>query len=170
MDDIAARYRFTSWFQHKSWTEKLMLGRLMATHGVDYFRDHVLHLSEQDIAQIDLLRGPLQSIEPKIVELAYPEVSVPSFSGSNNWAVTAQRSVSGAPLLATDPHQPYTIPNTFFYVHLHASDWDAFGAAFPGVPYFMMGFTNDIAWGLTTGFVDSYDLFVEQMPKQLPRP
>ena len=163
MDDIAARYRFTSWFQHKSWTEKLMLGRLMATHGVDYFRDHVLHLSEQDIAQIDLLRGPLQSIEPKIVELAYPEVSVPSFSGSNNWAVTAQRSVSGAPLLATDPHQPYTIPNTFFYVHLHAGDWDAFGAAFPGVPYFMMGFTNDIAWGLTTGFVDSYDLFVEQM-------
>ena len=26
-----------------------------------------------------------------------------------------------------------------------------------------MGFTNDIAWGLTTGFVDSYDLFVERM-------
>ena len=66
-------------------------------------------------------------------------------------------------MLATDPHQPYTIPNTFFYVHLHASDWDALGEAFPGVPYFMLGFTNAIAWGLTTGFVDSYDLFVEQM-------
>ena len=48
-------------------------------------------------------------------------------------------------------------------MHLHAGDWDAFGAAFPGVPYFMMGFANEIAWGLTTGFVDSYDLFVEQM-------
>ena len=34
----------------------------------------------------------------------------------------------------------------------------------------MMGFTNEIAWGLTTGFVDSYDLFVEQMQQQLPRP
>jgi penicillin amidase len=163
MDDIAARYRFTSWFQHKSWTEKLMLGRLMATHGVDYFRDHVLHLSAADIAQIQRLKAPLQNIEPKIIELAYPEVSVPSFSGSNNWAVTAERSATGYPLLATDPHQPHTIPNTFFYVHLHAGEWDAFGAAFPGVPYFMMGFTNELAWGLTTGFIDSYDLFVEQI-------
>ena len=42
-------------------------------------------------------------------------------------------------------------------------DWDAFGAAFPGVPYFMMGYTRDIAWGLTTGFVDCYDVYVEQL-------
>jgi penicillin amidase len=163
LDDIAARYRFTSWFQHKSWTEKLMLGRLMATHGVDYFRDHVLHLSAADINQIELLKTPLQRIEPKIIELAFPEVNVPSFSGSNNWAVTADRSATGFPLLATDPHQPHTIPNTFFYVHLHAGEWDAFGAAFPGVPYFMMGFSNELAWGLTTGFIDCYDLFVEQV-------
>ena len=163
LNDIAARYRFTSWFQHKSWTEKLMLGRLMATHGVEYFRDHVLHLSDQDCAQIELLRAPLQNLEPKIIELAYPEVSVPNFSGSNNWAVTAERSASGFPLLATDPHQPHSVPNTFFYVHLHAGDWDVFGAAFPGVPYFMMGFNNDLAWGLTTGFIDCYDLFVEQV-------
>ena len=42
LDDIAARYRFTSWFQHKSWSEKILLGRLMATHGVECFHDHVL--------------------------------------------------------------------------------------------------------------------------------
>ena len=41
--------------------------------------------------------------------------------------------------------------------------WDAFGTAFPGVPYFMMGYTKDIAWGLTTGFVDCYDLFIEKI-------
>ena len=39
--DVAARYRFTSWFQHKSWTEKLILGSLMATHGVDSISNHV---------------------------------------------------------------------------------------------------------------------------------
>ena len=73
------------------------------------------------------------------------------------------RSESGKPLLATDPHQPFTIPNTYFYVHLNVGSWNAFGAAFPGVPYFMMGYTNDIAWGLTTGFVDCYDLFIEEI-------
>ena len=98
-----------------------------------------------------------------MIELAYPEIEVPGFSGSNNWAISGELSASGRPMLATDPHQPHSIPNTFFYVHLHVEGWDAFGAAFPGVPYFMMGFNNDLAWGLTTGFIDCYDLFVEQV-------
>ncbi len=166
--DIAARYRFTSWFQHKSWTEKMLAGRLMATHGVEYFRNHLLHFSEADAALIGELAEPLRQLPISAFPLAYPEFATEAvtgspLSGSNNWAVTGAHSASGKPMLATDPHQPHTIPNTFFYVHLHAGDWDAFGAAFPGVPYFMMGYTRDIAWGLTTGFVDSYDVYVERI-------
>lgn len=161
--DIAARYRFTSWFQHKSWTEKLVLGRLMATHGINYFSDHLLHFSDEDRTLIEELNEPLRNLDPMMIKLAYPLVNVPSFSGSNNWAVTGELSSSGKPMLATDPHQPHTLPNTFFYVHLNAGSWNAFGAAFPGVPYFMMGYTSEIAWGLTTGCVDCYDLFIEEM-------
>ena len=65
-------------------------------------------------------------------------------------------------MLATDPHQPHTIPNVFFFVHLHTPGWDAFGASLPGTPYFMMGFNRELAWGLTTGFVDNYDVYVER--------
>jgi len=169
--DVAARYRFTSWFQHKSWTEKMLLGRLMAPHGVDYFRNHVLHFSAADEALIAELKEPLCALDMGAVEFAYPEVksdpaalaAVSALSGSNNWAVQSRLSESGKPMLATDPHQPHSIPNTFFYVHLHTPDWDVFGATFPGVPYFMMGYTRDIAWGLTTGFVDCYDVYVEQL-------
>lgn len=162
-EDVAARYRFTSWFQHKSWTEKIVLGRLMATHSIGQFRNQVLHFSREDANQISLHSEMLQALDPAPLALAYP-IQVPqAMSGSNNWAVRAELSASGKPMLATDPHQPHTIPNTFFYVHLHAGDWDAFGAAFPGVPYFMMGYTRDVAWGLTTGFVDSYDVYIEQI-------
>ena len=171
--DVAARYRFTSWFQHKSFTEKLLLGRLMATHGIDYFRDMVLHFSQTDAELIEELKPYLQKIDLGAVQFAYPEVNASSearaalsaLSGSNNWAVRGALAESGKPMLATDPHQPHSIPNTFFYVHLHAPGWDAFGAAFPGVPYFMMGYTRDVAWGLTTGFIDSYDLYVEKLRK-----
>jgi len=162
-EDVAARYRFTSWFQHKSWTEKLVIGQLMARHGVDYFRNNVLHFSDQDEKLIELLSEPLQKLNPRMIQLAYPDAVVPDLSGSNNWAVAGDLSQSGGPLLATDPHQPHSIPNTFFYVHLHAGDWEVFGAAFPGVPYFMMGYTAEVAWGLTTGCVDSYDVFIEKM-------
>lgn len=165
-EDIAARYRFTCWFQHKSWTEKMMLGRLMATHGIDWFKGHVLHFTDRDAACIETLAEPLSTLDMTALRLAYPELPearVAPLSGSNNWAVSGARSASGKPMLATDPHQPHSIPNTFFYVHLHTPDWDAFGAAFPGVPYFMMGYTRQIAWGLTTGFVDNYDVYIEQL-------
>jgi len=169
--DVAARYRFTSWFQHKSWTEKMLLGRLMATHGVDYFRNHVLHFSAADEALVAELNDALRALDMGAVELAYPEVAgdpaalaaVSALSGSNNWAVQGRLSTSGKPMLATDPHQPHSIPSTFFYMHLHAPGWDAFGTAFPGVPYFMMGYTRDVAWGLTTGFVDCYDVYIERL-------
>ncbi len=166
-EDIAARYRFTSWFQHKSWTEKLLLGHLMSKYGADYFRHHVLHFSAADEAVLEQLREPLQNVDPALFALAYPEVQLGAItSGSNNWAVTGAMSASGKGMLATDPHQPHNIPNTFFYVHLHVDGWDTFGAAFPGVPYFMMGYNRDLAWGLTTGFVDCYDTYIEEIKDQ----
>jgi penicillin amidase len=164
--DIAARYRFTSWFQHKSWTEKMAIGRLMATHGIDWFKHHLLHFSDADAEAIETLKAPLSALSTQPYILAYPEASHVLQSGSNNWAITGALSASGKPILATDPHQPHTIPNTFFYVHLHAPDLDVFGAGFPGVPYFMMGTTRNIAWGLTTGFIDCYDVYLERLNNQ----
>lgn len=160
--DVAARYRFTSWFQQSAWTDKILLGRLMATHGIEWWRGHVRRLSSQDEAMIQELSEPLQNVDPRAVRLLYPDALV-RVSGSNNWAVQGRLSMSGKPMLATDPHQPHSIPNTFFYAHLSAPGWDAFGASFPGVPYFMMGYTRRLAWGLTTGFVDNHDVYVERM-------
>ncbi|MDG1441890.1 MAG: penicillin acylase family protein [Pseudomonadales bacterium] len=158
--DVASRYRFTGWFQHKTWLEKIYLGKLMAEHGVDYFRDHVLRFSDEDAHCVETLKDSLLNIDLNVARLLFPHET--RLSGSNNWAINGELSASGLPMLATDPHQPHSIPNTFFYSHLSAPGWDAFGASFPGVPYFMMGHNRDVSWGLTTGFVDTYDVFVEQ--------
>ena len=158
--DIAARYRFSSWFQARSWPEKMFLGRIMARHGIDRFRDHAPAFSQADAEVVAALGQPLGELDLTPIALVNPALNL---SGSNNWAVTGHRTASGMPILATDPHQPHSIPNTFFYVHLHAPGWDVFGASFPGVPYFMMGYTRDVAWGLTTGFTDNYDVYIEQV-------
>ena len=158
--DIAARYRFSSWFQARSWPEKMFLGRIMARHGIDRFRDHAPAFSQADAEVVAALGQPLGELDLTPIALINPALNL---SGSNNWAVTGHRTASGMPILATDPHQPHSIPNTFFYVHLHAPGWDVFGASFPGVPYFMMGYTRDVAWGLTTGFTDNYDVYIEQV-------
>ncbi len=158
--DIASRYRFTSWFQARSWPEKMYLGRIMARHGIERFEGHAPAFSAQDAELVRLLEEPLRDLDLKPITLINPAAK---FSGSNNWAVTGARTASGKPMLATDPHQPHSIPNTFFYIHLHAPGWDVFGASFPGVPYFMMGYTRDVAWGLTTGMIDNYDVYIEEI-------
>ncbi len=175
--DVASRYRFTGWFQHKSWLEKIYLGQLMAKYGVEWFRNNVGKFSAEDEQCINLLKAELIDLDLDVARLLFPAApglsgdqqlsQVPGSSGSNNWAISAELSASGFPMLATDPHQPHSIPNTFFYSHLSAPGWDAFGASFPGVPYFMMGFNQDVSWGLTTGFVDTYDVFIErEMPEK----
>ena len=162
-DDVASRYRFTSWFQHRTWIEKIYLAKLMSLHGTDRWRGHVRRLSEEDEKLVEALREPFLRLDPVVARLLVPGVPV---SGSNNWAVMGRHSASGSPMLATDPHQPFSIPNTFFFVHLAAPDWDAFGASFPGMPYLMMGYNRDLAWGLTTGFVDNYDVYIERVKKE----
>lgn len=158
--DIASRYRFTNWFQGHTFPEKMFLGRIMARHGIERFRGHAPRFSDRDADEVRRLAAPLRELDLRPISLVNPDAR---FGGSNNWAVTGALTASGKPMLAMDPHQPHSIPNTFFYVHLHAPGWDVFGASFPGVPYFMMGYTRDIAWGLTTGRIDSEDVYIEEV-------
>ncbi|MEE9254553.1 MAG: penicillin acylase family protein, partial [Pseudomonadales bacterium] len=137
----------------------------MAQHGAARWKGHLRRFSAQDERLVDDLADAYRALDPAIAKLLFPDAKMPAVpsSGSNNWAVRGERSASGMPMLATDPHQEFSIPNTFFYVHLSAPDFDVFGASFPGMPYFMMGHTRRIAWGLTTGFTDNYDVYIEAL-------
>lgn len=165
--DVASRHRFTGWFQHKTVMEKIYMGKLMARHGTAWFKNHLHNFSAADEQSIDELKDALLSMDAGIGNLLFPNQKI--LSGSNNWAVRGHLTASGKPMLATDPHQPHSIPNTFFYIHLSTPDWDTFGATFPGIPYFMMGFNRDVSWGLTTGFIDTFDVFVENEPAPLKK-
>jgi penicillin amidase len=39
------------------------------------------------------------------------------FHGSNNWAVSENRTQSGKPMLANDMHLGFSIPGTWFQIH-----------------------------------------------------
>ncbi|MCZ7619368.1 MAG: penicillin acylase family protein [Myxococcota bacterium] len=91
--------------------------------------------------------------------LPEPPVHLPSV-GSNNWAVSGERSLSGAPILANDPHVPLLPLPTYWYpVHLECPEYRVQGGCFPGYPAFGFGHNGHFAWGCTTGFRDSWDLF-----------
>lgn len=89
--------------------------------------------------------------------------------GSNSWVVSGERTASGKPILANDPHLPVGIPGAFAQVGLHCRivtedcPFDVSGFSFAGMPGVIVGHNEDIAWGLTTPYVDTQDLVVEQL-------
>jgi penicillin G amidase len=82
-------------------------------------------------------------------------------TGSNNWAVAADRSTTGRALLASDPHLPFVHPSDFYEAHLAWPGHDVVGAHWAGVPGAQFGFNGAIAWGLTNNAASTRDLYVE---------
>src|SRR5581483_7052439 len=54
--------------------------------------------------------------------------------GSNAWALAGSRSSTGKPILANDPHLEFSVPATWYMIHLHAGDLNVTGVSLPGVP------------------------------------
>jgi penicillin amidase len=85
-------------------------------------------------------------------------------SASNAWAVTAARSTTGAPLLASDPHLGFNAPVLWYLARIELPDGRfRIGATAPGVPGMVIGRNEAIAWGFTTTHSDTQDIFVERL-------
>lgn len=82
--------------------------------------------------------------------------------GSNSWVLSGTRTVSGKPLLASDPHLPPTSPSIWHIVHLNTGDLRVAGVAVPGVPGVSIGHNESIAWGITNLCPDVQDLYFEE--------
>ena len=54
--------------------------------------------------------------------------------GSNNWVVSGERSVTGRPLLACDPHLTTTIPDLWYEADLACDEFRVRGATLPTNP------------------------------------
>ena len=88
-----------------------------------------------------------------------------ALSGSNAWAVHGDRTASGLPLVAGDPHRALEVPNVYYQVHLVGPDVDVAGVSFVGIPGIQhFGQSPDVAWAVTNAMADYQDLFIERLP------
>ncbi|MEM1230404.1 MAG: penicillin acylase family protein [Pseudomonadota bacterium] len=80
--------------------------------------------------------------------------------GSNNWAVAPDRTDTGRPILADDPHRGHAVPSLRYIAHLKAPGLNVIGAGEPGLPGISIGHNERIAFGLTIFPIDQEDLYV----------
>ena len=82
------------------------------------------------------------------------------YIGSNNWIISGNKSSSGYPMLANDPHRAQSTPSLRYWVHLNAPGWNVVGAGEPTLPGISIGHNDYGAWGLTIFETDNEDLYV----------
>ena len=82
---------------------------------------------------------------------------------SNAWAIGGERTLSGRPILANDPHLAPSVPAPWYLAHVRTPEWAVAGASFVGGPAFPTGHNGHAAWGITAGCSDSADLFWEEV-------
>ncbi len=88
----------------------------------------------------------------------------PGLAGASNaWAAQPKRSVTGAALLAADPHLGLSAPGIWMLVRLEIPGNSVIGGTIPGVPAILVGRNRHIAWGVTSAYVDDLDVYVERL-------
>lgn len=80
-------------------------------------------------------------------------------NGSNNWAISGERSATGYPMLANDPHLNLTLPSIWVEMQLSTPSANTYGVAIPGAPGIIIGFNEHIAWGVTNVGADVQDWY-----------
>lgn len=88
----------------------------------------------------------------------------PKLGGSNQWAVTKERSKDGKALLACDMHLELTVPNIWYRAAFHyredKENVKVFGVTLPGTPLMITGSNTHIAWGFTNGHLNTSSIVI----------
>lgn len=85
--------------------------------------------------------------------------------GSNNWALAPDRTATGRPIMANDPHRALTQPSLRYVAHLVAPGLNVIGAGEPAIPGIAIGHNEDVAFGLTIFPADQEDLYVYEIDR-----
>ncbi|MCP4724670.1 MAG: penicillin acylase family protein, partial [bacterium] len=102
--------------------------------------------------------NPGDNFNPRI-SMNYGQTEERYFVGSNNWAVSGERTKSGYPILCNDPHLGLTLPSIWYEIQLTAPGLNVYGVTLTGMPGVTIGFNSDIAWGVTNGGSDVLDWY-----------
>lgn len=117
--------------------------------------------TQWDFSGVDkALIPPLFPVQEGVDSVAVKGFSEPSpHIGSNNWAVSGEKTVTGLPMLANDPHLGLSFPSIWYQIQLSTPTSNVYGVALPGTPAVIIGFNKDIAWGVTNVGSDVMDFY-----------
>ena len=122
--------------------------------------DNVLDTYALATAGVSFARAGLENIAGD------PRPTVPD--GSNNWVIAANKSSTGRPIFANDPHRSHSTPSLRYIVHLCAPGIEVAGAGQPYLPGISSGHNGKVSFGFTVFQIDQEDLYVYDLDVDNP--
>ncbi|MBH1969486.1 MAG: penicillin acylase family protein, partial [Pseudomonadales bacterium] len=104
----------------------------------------------------------------RLSEQALADNGLPQFEGSNAWVVAGNRTKSGKPLLAGDPHIRFSAPSVWYEAQLSAPGFDLYGHYQALMPFASLGMNRDFGWSITMFQNDDMDLIAEKVNPDNP--
>jgi penicillin amidase len=80
-------------------------------------------------------------------------------TGSNNWVIAGNKSATGYPILANDPHLNLTFPSIWYQIQLSSPTVNVNGVSLPGAPCVIIGYNQKVSWGVTNVDADVLDWY-----------
>lgn len=130
----------------------------------DLFPDHFYHEdpiipagTKWDFKPLPVPK-PSPSFLAQMSDTIHPKEKVPGI-GSNNWAVSGSKTLSGYPILENDPHLDLSFPSIWYQLQLNSTGVNVNGVSLPGAPGIIIGYNEHVSWGVTNVGADVLDWY-----------
>lgn len=117
-----------------------------------------------------LIASSISQLQPALTYIRYllQEHNLINPSGASNSWVVKNNKEKQSNILANDPHLKLEIPSRWYQAQLTYPGFNAIGLTIPGIPFFLVGRNDHIAWGLTAMMNDDCDFFIERIDESNP--
>jgi penicillin amidase len=151
-----------------NWTGEILRAQLSETLSDDQIADLFPQAGEGHHVSLAGLRDVYRQLDFARLNKLAGDAPFAKIMASNNWTVSGERTATGKPILANDPHLGFSVPIVWYMAHIEAPGLNVRGVTSPGSPAVVIGHNERIAWGLTTTNLDSQDLYIEKLDPQDP--
>jgi penicillin amidase len=162
-EDVLAFAGLQAFALSANWDSELARLKILAEDGPDALLALEPRPPEEMPVSVPVAFPAGRVVDRLAADLAAFAAAAPSAGGSNSWAISGERTASGLPLLANDPHLAPRLPAPWYLAHLRCPEWEVAGASFVGAPVLPCAFNGHAAWGITAGLTDQSDLFIEEV-------
>ncbi len=161
--DVVAILKLQSFTMPSNWDSELARLKVLDLDGPDALRDLDPAYPEWQRVAVPPTAVAGKAADSLAEDLALLRETVGTGGGSNAWAVSGEKTGTGRPILANDPHLAPALPPHWYLARLQSPEWTLAGAALAGTPAIAVGHNGHCAWGVTAGLTDNTDLYLERI-------